>query len=319
MYRQLPPKCTTCFINLPLSHLHVLEAGEGEPLIIVPATISELGNWHDLVQFMAQWFHVYFFELPGHGKSSPFQEKFSSQKVAELIEQLADNLGFERFNLMGFSFGGILAMRTFKRLSHRIDRMMLIAPCVGHHAISYSPFRLGMLYTFNQFVGLPRAQRLFNVLVHNRQTVHWIVKVLQRVGHLEDAIPLERKLPMTPDSTISVLNAQIAEILTTEFDVNPVKYTTPCYFAMSIYDPLLCFVTTLEILERHFAEIKTVRLTYPFHQAPRPFTYDELNRDFHATVESFMQAGAGGDRQKHAIHKAPVPVQPALEWECKCK
>ena len=31
---------------------------------------------------------------------------------------------------MGFSFGGTLAMRTFKLLSHRIDRMILIAPAL---------------------------------------------------------------------------------------------------------------------------------------------------------------------------------------------
>jgi len=110
----------TYFIDLPLSRLHVLETGKGEPLIIVPATISELENWLPLAQFMAQWFHVYFFELPGHGQSGPFRERFSSQQVAELVGQLANKLGFERFNLMGFSFGGILAMRTFKHLSQRI-------------------------------------------------------------------------------------------------------------------------------------------------------------------------------------------------------
>ncbi len=102
-------------MDLPLSNLHIMEAGEGEPLIITPATISELENWCHLTQFMAQWFHVYFFELPGHGESSVFDGKFSSQKVAELIEQLVDELGIERFNLMGFSFGGILVMRTYPR------------------------------------------------------------------------------------------------------------------------------------------------------------------------------------------------------------
>jgi len=45
------------------------------PLIIVPATISELENWLSLAQFMAQWFHVYFFELPGHGRSEPFRNR----------------------------------------------------------------------------------------------------------------------------------------------------------------------------------------------------------------------------------------------------
>ena len=103
MYRMQPPVYKTYFMDLPLSRLHVLEVGEGEPLIMVPATISELENWRTLAQFMAQWFHVYFFELPGHGQSEPLQDGFSSQKVARLVAQLADELGYERFNLMGFS------------------------------------------------------------------------------------------------------------------------------------------------------------------------------------------------------------------------
>jgi len=292
-----PASCTTFFLDLPLSYLHIMETGVGEPLIIVPATISELENWRTLSQFMAQWFHVYFFELPGHGQSSAFHEGFSSRKVAELVEQLVDELGFERFNLMGFSFGGILAMQTFKRLSHRIDRLIMVAPCVDYRAIPYSSFRLSLLYNLNQFISRPRVMKRFNDLVHNERSVHWIVKVLQKVGRLEQTIPLERKLPKTPESTIAVLNAQVAEILTSEFEVEPIKYEIPCYFAMSIHDPLLSFNTTLEILQKHFANVNTVQLTYPFHQPPRPFTYDELNRDFFETIDVFIQNGSHNNRQ----------------------
>jgi len=288
MYNQQPSNYTTRFIDLPLSRLHIMEAGKGEPLIIMPATISELENWHQLTQFMAQWFHVYFFELPGHGKSSAFQGKFSSQKVAELMEQFIDELGFERFNLMGFSFGGILAMRTFKHLSHRIDRLIMLAPCVDHRAIPLSTIRLSLLYNLNQFLGLPIVQKRFYDLVHNKFTAHLIVKILQNAGRLEHTIPLERRLTHISNSTLEVLNAQVNEILTTEFVIEPEKHNTPCYFAMSIYDPLLCFDTTLDVLHKHFTNVNTVRLTYPFHQAPRPFTYDELNRDFYETVEAFM-------------------------------
>jgi pimeloyl-ACP methyl ester carboxylesterase len=288
MYKPQPSEYTTRFVELPLSRLHILETGQGEPLIIVPATISELENWCTLSQFMAQWFHVYFFELPGHGGSSAFQEGFSSRKVAELVEQLVDELGYGRFNLMGFSFGGILAMRTFKRLSHRIDRLVMIAPCLDHRAISYSPFRLSMLYRFNRFLSRPRVRRSFNQLIRNERSVHLVVKALQQLGRLEDTIPLEKKLPKTPESTISVLNAQINEILDTEFDIEPERSKTPCYFAMSIYDPLLCFETTHKILQKHFAQVSTVKLTYPWHQAPVPFTYQELNRDFYETVDFFI-------------------------------
>ena len=289
MLNDQPVSYKTRFIDLPLSRLHVMEAGEGEPLIMVPATISELENWQALAQFMAQWFHVYFFELPGHGQSEPFKDGFSSQRVAELVSQLADSQGFEHFNLMGFSFGGILAMRTYKLLSHRVDRLVLIAPCLGHRALPLSSFRVTLLYKFNRLLGHPKVQARFCDLIHNQRTLSPIVKFLQKIGRLEQTIPLERKLLTTPASTIEVLNVQVNEILTTEFETNPIRHKTPCYFAMSIYDPLLRFDITLGILHNHFADVSTVRLSYPFHQPARAFTYEELNRDFYETVDTFMQ------------------------------
>lgn len=291
MFNIQPASYKTRFIDLPLSRLHVMEVGEGEPLIMVPATISELENWQALAQFMAQWFHVYFFELPGHGQSEPFKDGFSSQRVAELVAQLADSQGLDHFALMGFSFGGILAMRTYKLLSHRIDRLILIAPCLDHRALPLSSFRVSLLYRFNRFLSHPKVQMFFCDLIHTRWTLSLIVKFLQKAGRLEQTIPLERKLMSTPPSTIEVLNKQVNEILTTEFDIEPVRHTTPCYFAMSIYDPLLRFDTTLGIVHNHFAAVNTVSLTYPFHQPPKAFTYDELNRDFYETVNTFMQVG----------------------------
>lgn len=277
------------FIDLPMSRLHVMEAGEGEPLIIVPATISELNEWRSLVQFMAQWFRVYFFELPGHGESTAFEDGFSSHKVAELVSQLADELGYKRFNLMGFSFGGLLAMRTFKHLSHRIDRLILIAPCLDHRALPLSTRRQKMLYQFNQLLDKPSAQEKFVSLLRNPYTISMIVKILQKAGQLEDTIPLQEKLPRTKTTTISVLNAQIKEILTTEFKVEAEKHDTPCYFAMSINDPLIRFDATAEILQKHFADVSTVTLDYPYHQPPTPFTYEQLNRDFYETVNAFLR------------------------------
>lgn len=300
MLNSQPSPYKTFFVDLPLSRLHVMEAGAGEPLIMVPATISEVKDWSALVQFMAQWFRVYFFELPGHGQSEPFREKFSSHQVADLVAQLADKLGYSRFNLMGFSFGGILAMRTFKLLSHRIDRIVFLAPCLDHRAIPYSATRLHLMYLFNTLLSRPNIQARFVDLIRNPNTISMIVWFLKKLARLEDTLPLKAKLARTSASTVSILNAQVHEILTTEFEVKQVKYETPCYFAMSVYDPLLCFDTTHKILQSHFSNVNTVQLTYPFHQPPAPFTYDELNRDFFETVQFFMQPenGNGNHNEK---------------------
>lgn len=88
-------------------------------------------------------------------------------------------------------------------------------------------------------------------LIHDRRTVTKTVKVLQKFGKLEDTIPLQEKLLRTQACTIAVLNAQLNEILTTDFDTELKKHNTPCYFAMSVYDPLLGFETTHGILQNH--------------------------------------------------------------------
>src|SRR3989338_8016363 len=95
-------------IDLPLTRLHYLKCGHGKPLVILPATISAIDNWLNLVQFLAQKFTVYFFELPGHGQSKAFISTYKSDLVARTVEDFLDKLGISRFYLMGFSFGVIL-------------------------------------------------------------------------------------------------------------------------------------------------------------------------------------------------------------------
>lgn len=287
-----PPAYRTYLVDLPLCSLHVMEAGDGPPLIIVPATISELENWVELIQFMAQWFRVFFFELPGHGKSTPFSASFTTAQVAQTVEDLADELGFERFNLMGFSFGGILAMKTFLRLQARIDRLVLISPCLTHRAIRFSPIRKALLRRFNQFLSLSTVQAAFHRMLRNRPQRRMILEFLHRIGRLERTVVLDEKLSQVSATTLNVLSAEIEEILTGQFPPPAEKFTVPCYFAMSVFDPILDYQITLNEARTFFTGLQAIELYYPFHQPPRPFTFEELNRDFYRTVDEFLVRSA---------------------------
>jgi pimeloyl-ACP methyl ester carboxylesterase len=279
----------TYHLELPLSRLHILEAGSGEPLIVVPATISELENWVDLIQFMAQWFHVYFFELPGHGGSSAFSQRFSTSLVAETVAHLADRLQLGRFNLMGFSFGGILAMRTFQLLHDRIDRVILNAPCVTRRAILLSKPQKFAMWNVNLLFRRQMVRRYLHRSFHHPRRRARLVTLFQTVGKVEHREHLENKLARTSLSTIEVLTEEIAEIMNVEFPHPAQKFDTPCYLTMSVNDPLLDFQTTLDELECHFENVYVTRLDFPFHQPPKPFTFDELNRDFKESANKFLR------------------------------
>ena len=283
-----PPSCKTYLVELPLTTLHVMEAGSGPPLIVVPATISELENWVDLIQFMAQWFRVYFFELPGHGRSTPFEQKFSTQLVAQTVEHLVDALGAQRFNLMGFSFGGILALRTFTILNRRIDRLILNAPCVTRQAILLSGAQKFTMRRLNSIFRKRFVQVQLQQAFHHPRKRALLLKFFRAVAKIEIRDQLHRKLARIEVSTIEVLTEEISEILDFESPHPTAKYDTPCYLTMSVYDPLLDYRVTLNELRQKFSTVHETKLYFPFHQPHKPFTFDELNRDFGESARKYI-------------------------------
>jgi len=283
----LRPTHTTGFLDLPLCRLHIARAGSGPPLIMLPATISHLENWFELIDFAAQWFDVVFFELPGHGQSGCFPQPFTTELIGPLVEQIADHLGFERFSLMGFSFGGVLALQTLLHLQPRIDRMMLLAPCLTWRAIQLSARRRALILQIVRLFKNRRLRTQIYHLLHDAPFTAHSAALLQSIGRVESNIPMEVVLKKIQLTTLEILTAQMDEVLRFEYPQRqPVDI--PCFFAMSVIDPLLDYPTTRAALLRLFAHPSITELNYPFHQPPRPFTFAELNSDYRASVEAFL-------------------------------
>jgi len=267
-------------IRLPQTQLHFAEAGDGPPLIMVPATISRLENWMPLARFMGQKFRTYFFELPGHGRSTPFRQPFHSNLVAETVESFADALGFERFSLMGFSFGGILAMRSLYHLQDRVERVILFAPAVSHRALPFSLLQRVCAENFVRLMRSPRAQTTFLELTRSGWTADVIGTLVRRLGNVEETISMDDVFRKIDRATIDVLAGQMGELLQFELPSRDRPFEQPCYFGMSVNDPMLDFETTLEVVEGQFENVRSVRFDYPWHQPKDNPTYESLNADY---------------------------------------
>ncbi len=201
---------------------------------MVPATISDIDNWLPLVQLMGQRFTAYFFELPGHGKSTPFAEPYGSKLVAMAVEDFIHRLGYDRVNLMGFSFGGHLAMEVLNRLSDRIDQVILLAPLTSRRALPISRLKLRMFQALCRGLSSPICIRGFVYLTHRSLFHRTLLKMLVRLGTIEERAPLERKLATITPERIEVLLSQLQEILDLEHPTPEAPFEQPCFFAMSI-------------------------------------------------------------------------------------
>ncbi|MDY0019397.1 MAG: alpha/beta hydrolase [Anaerolineae bacterium] len=281
----IPPECGVGKrIALPLCELHYVEVGEGPPLIIVPATMSDLSYWYGLIQFAAQRFHVFFFELPGHGQSTPLPH-YSSQQVAQVIGDWLDALGLEHVTLMGVSFGGIVTLTILKSLSERIDKVILLSPLVDSSALQVSSFSRVILHSATAVAQYSWMQKLSYASLQSKLGSRFWAQVAVTVGNMEHVEMIQHRLQTIPYSTIQAFSGQMTEILNTHEFLASAHYPQPCYFAMSVHDPLLSFPRTSAILHKVFDMVEEVPLDLPYHQPREPLTFEYLNRNFHHLLE----------------------------------
>ena len=102
------------------------EAGQGEPLVCLHgAGGMKTYRSHEL---LAERHRVILFEVPGFGESPVNERSQSMQELARTMAQAVTNLGIERFNLMGNSFGGKLALWLAVQFPERVQALALVAP-----------------------------------------------------------------------------------------------------------------------------------------------------------------------------------------------
>ena len=107
-------------------HIRYMEAGKGIPLVhLHGAGGLRLNPSHDL---LARKFRVIAFEMPGFGASAENTRTTNMQELAATMAKAVSALGLDRFNLMGTSFGGKVALWLAVDAPERVLGLVLESP-----------------------------------------------------------------------------------------------------------------------------------------------------------------------------------------------
>ncbi len=107
----------------------VAEAGSGEPLLLVHGFTGAKEDFADFLDgFADRGWHVVAPDLRGHGTSDAPDDEgaYSLKKMASDVLALADELGWERFDLLGHSMGGMVAQVLALRAPERLRSLVLM-------------------------------------------------------------------------------------------------------------------------------------------------------------------------------------------------
>lgn len=114
------------FVDADGFHIRYREAGTGAPLVCLHGAGGlRLSRAHEI---LAERHRVVAFEAPGFGASPANERSASAKELAATLARAVVNLGLERYNLMGTSFGGRLALWWAMQFPERLSALVLVAP-----------------------------------------------------------------------------------------------------------------------------------------------------------------------------------------------
>jgi 2-hydroxy-6-oxonona-2,4-dienedioate hydrolase len=106
----------------------VLEAGQGEPVVLMHGTGGHLEAFARNIPALSQRYRTIAYDFPAHGYSSLADRDVEIPHYEEHLLLLLDNFGIQRAHLMGESLGGWVAAKFAAHHPDRVARVILNTP-----------------------------------------------------------------------------------------------------------------------------------------------------------------------------------------------
>ncbi len=126
-------------------NIHYVEAGEGEPVFLIPGAFSTYRHWNQMIPRLSKNYRLFCIDYLGVGDSDKPKSGFNYtiEEQADLIMEMIEKLGISKVHMVGVSFGGAIALNLAARYSQRVTKIVSIEGNGingnKHQKISYGP------------------------------------------------------------------------------------------------------------------------------------------------------------------------------------
>lgn len=130
--------------------VYSLSEGQGVPLVFLNGLSDAMETWADVVTLSKTTRPSLLIDLPGQGESlvrelargGEFNYHLSIEEQVAALRELLDHLGIEKFGLVGFSYGGGVALGTLHQYQERVEDFILFLPFILRLDLSFPLSRL---------------------------------------------------------------------------------------------------------------------------------------------------------------------------------
>jgi 3-oxoadipate enol-lactonase len=99
--------------------------GEGKPLILLNGIMMSTKSWGIFVEAFSANNRLILLDFLDQGQSDKVYEEYTQDLQVEVLYALIKELGYDKVNLLGISYGGEVALRFIANYEDKVERLVL--------------------------------------------------------------------------------------------------------------------------------------------------------------------------------------------------
>lgn len=147
--------------------LLAVRSGSGPPLLLINGIGAAVEMWAPLARRL-HGHELLAFDLPGTGASPAAARLMRMERLAGVVARLLDVLGHRTVDVLGYSFGGIVAQELAWRAPQRVDRLVLCATSSGITSVPPKLVPALLMLTPVRYYGRSIAERVVPLIAGGR-------------------------------------------------------------------------------------------------------------------------------------------------------
>ena len=114
-------------INNKKVHVQELNKDAEDTVVLIHGMFSNLSIYYfNIAPILAQYFHVVLYDLKSHGRSERAPAGYDLENMSSDLIAMMDYLQIKKAQLVGYSFGGLIALQTALIAPERVGQLVII-------------------------------------------------------------------------------------------------------------------------------------------------------------------------------------------------
>jgi len=114
-------------LDLPGLRMHVAEAGDGPPLLLLHGFPQHWWAWRKVIPALAAHYRVICPDLRGAGWTDAPPDGYTAEQLVADVVALLDALRLEKVDILGYDYGGMVGFRVCLAYPQRVGRFVALA------------------------------------------------------------------------------------------------------------------------------------------------------------------------------------------------